>query len=230
MIGGSIKHRHADTIGAYDLSPTKAKRFQKALGGFFEAALAEPKFAEYLKEGIAKAPTYGINPLVNVMFDVDNRDLLQVLDHTVSDARITSKRLKAAMTELKEATEAQVIDQKVSENYKGRRGPSLYLPLDRWDFNDKMAQTDLLQSIPYKQFMDMMFEAPLQRSVAGNLINEVSRLSETGALDKAFEKLQESAVGKTKQEEPDEATRLKLEATALEELYALEESAEAGPG
>lgn len=205
MIGGNKEQHHADTIGAYDLSPEKAQRFEKALGGFFEAALAEPQFAEYLKEGIAKAPTYGINPLINVMFDVDNRDLLQVLDHTSKDARIKSPRLKKAMAELREATEDQVIAQKVSEDYEGRRGPSLYLPLDRWDFSEKMSETSLLKGVKYKEFMEMIFDAPLQRSVAGNLINEVSRISETGALDKAIKKLQDYAAGKTEKKSGDAA-------------------------
>lgn len=205
MIGGSKETRHADTIGAYDLSPHKAKRFQKALGGFFEAAVAEPKYAEYLKENIAKAPSYGMNPLVNVLFDVDNRDLIQVLDHAGKDARISSPKLKAAMKELKDATEAQVIDQKVSKNYQGRRGPSLYLPLDSWDFNNKMADTQLLKSVKYREFMNLIFDAPLQRSVAANIINEVSRISESGVLDKAVKKLMDAATGKKpKSPEPPE--------------------------
>jgi Clostripain family len=205
MIGGSKEHHHADTIGAYDLSPVKAERFQKALGGFFEAALAEPKYAEYFKEGIARAPSYGINPIINVMFDVDDRDLLQVLDSTSQDARIKSPKLKQAMAELMEATEDQVIHQKVSENYQGRRGPSLYLPLDKWDFNEKMADTELLKSVKYKEFMEMIFEAPLQRSVVANLINEASRLSETGVLDGAIKKFMDAASGKTeKMPEPQE--------------------------
>ena len=200
-VGGNKEQHHADTIGAYDLDPAKAKRFQKALGGFFKAAIAEPKFAEYLKEGIAKAPSYGINPLINLQYDVDNRDLLQVLDHTTKDARITSPKLKKAMAELKEATEAQVIDQKVSEDYKGRRGPSLYLPLDKWDFNKEMTDTELLKGVPYKEFMDLVFDAPLQRGVLDNLLNEASRISETGVLDSAFKKLREVATGKKKQTE-----------------------------
>ena len=192
MIGGDKEQHHADTIGAYDLSPAKAKRFQKALGGFFEAALAEPQYAEYLKESIAKAPSYGINPVVNIMFDVDNRDLLQVLDHTSQDARITSPKLKKAIAELMEATEAQVIQQKVSEKYEGRRGPSLYLPLDKWDFDEKMTQTKLLKSVKYKEFMDMIFDAPLQRSPGQNLINEVSRLAQEGVFEEAIKKVTEA--------------------------------------
>lgn len=220
MIGGSKEQHHADTIGAYDLSPQKAKRFQKALGGFFEAAVAEPKYAEYLKESIAKAPSYGINPLINVMFDVDNRDLLQVLDHAADDARIGSPKLKQAMKELKEATEDQVIDQKVTKNYKGRRGPSLYLPLDKWDFNEKMGETDLLKETKYKEFMDMIFDAPLHRGVTATLINEVSRLSETGALDKAIEKLKDYATGSVDLGESD---KLGQENERLEALHSLEE-------
>jgi hypothetical protein len=220
MVGGSKAQHHADTIGAYDLSPDKAKRFQKALGGFFEAALAEPQYAEYLKESVARAPSYGINPLINVMFDVDNRDLLQVLDHASTDARIDSKKLKSAMKELKEATEDQVIDQKVSEKYQGRRGPSLYLPLDKWDFNEKMSDTNLLKGTKYKEFMDMVFEAPLHRGVMATLINEASRLSETGVLDKAFEKLQDFATGAVDLEEPD---GLEQETQRLEALHSLEE-------
>ena len=192
-IGGDKSQHHASTIGAYDLSPEKAKRFQKALGGFFEAALAEPKYAEYLKENIARAPSYGINPLINVMFDVDNRDLLQVLDHASKDARIKSPKLKKAIQELQAASEAQALGQKVAEDYEGRRGPSLYLPLDDWDFDPKMGETALLKSVKYKEFMEMIFKAPLQRGVTAGLINEVSRLSETGALDKAIKKLQDSA-------------------------------------
>lgn len=192
-IGGDKSQHHASTIGAYDLSPEKAKRFQKALGGFFDAALAEPKYAEYLKENIAMAPSYGINPLINVMFDVDNRDLLQVLDHASKDARIKSPKLKKAIKELKTASEDQVLGQKVAEDYEGRRGPSLYLPLDDWDFDPKMSETALLKSVKYKEFMEMIFKAPLQRGVTAGLLNEVSRLSETGALDKAFKKLQNSA-------------------------------------
>jgi hypothetical protein len=211
MVGGSKQHLHADTIGAYDLSPAKAKRFQKALGGFFEAALAEPKFAEYLKEGIAKAPSYGINPLVNVMFDVDNRDLLQVLESSLQDKRISSSKLKEAMAELKVATEAQVIDQKVSAKYEGRKGPSLYLPLDRWDLNEKMTGTALLKSVRYREFMEMIFDAPLHRGVVDGLINEVSRVSETGTLDKAFKKLMDAATGKKAKEadEPPKAAETK---------------------
>lgn len=227
MIGGSLEHRHADTIGAYDLSPAKAKRFQKALGGFFEAALAEPKYAEYLKENINKAPSYGINPLINIMFDVDNRDLLQVLDHAVKDARINSPKLKQAMAELREATESQVIDQKVSENYQGRRGPSLYLPLDEWDFNEKMAGTELLQGVKYKEFMKMIFEAPLQRGVASNMLNELSRLSKSGALDKAFEKLKEAAGGKgeaTETSETGEAKEKDSKSTTKDVLKSISEA------
>lgn len=206
MVGGSMESQHADTIGAYDLSPEKAKRFQKALGGFFDAVIAEPEYGKYLKENIAKAPAYGINPLINLMFDVDNRDLLQVLDHAKDDARITSPKVKKAMKELMEATEAQVIDQRVSENYEGRRGPSLYLPLDRWDMNEKMTDTELLKSVKYKEFMDVIFDAPLQRSVADNFLNEASRLSESGALDKAFKKIKEAAQGgkKKKKDKTDE--------------------------
>lgn len=226
MVGGSKENRHADTIGAYDLSPEKARRFQKALGGFFEAALAQPEYAEYLKESIAKAPTYGINPLINLMFDVDNRDLLQVLDHAGSDARIGSPELKQAIKELKEATEAQVIDQKVSEKYQGRRGPSLYLPLDGWDFNEKMGQTDLLKSTKYREFMELIFNAPLHRGVGATLLNEVSRLSETGVLDQAIEKLKDLATGAVELGEGSEQVG---EQKRLEALHGLEEKL-AAPG
>ncbi|MCA9781517.1 MAG: hypothetical protein KC800_32590, partial [Candidatus Eremiobacteraeota bacterium] len=171
-------------------------------------------------ESIAKAPTYGINPLINVMFDVDNRDLLQVLDHAGTDARINSPKLKQAMKELKEATESQVIDQKVTENYKGRRGPSLYLPLDKWDFNEKMGETNLLKGTKYKEFMEMVFEAPLHRGVTATLINEVSRLSETGALDKAIEKLKDHVSGSVDLGGGD---KVKQEQERLEALHGLEE-------
>ena len=178
MPGGHESMQHASTYGAYDLSPQKAKNFQQKLDGFFKACLAEPEYAEYIKEDIAHCPTYGINKYLNAMFDVDGRDLYQVLERIEGDARIKSDGIKKAITELKAATLDQVLDQKVDEGYEGRRGPSLYLPVDGFDFEEKLANTELLKNIDYQPFMEMIFDQKLQRGLIDSVLLEVNKSTE----------------------------------------------------
>ncbi|MGE0495058.1 MAG: hypothetical protein AB7S38_37970 [Vulcanimicrobiota bacterium] len=187
MPGGSKALHHADTYGAYDLSPAKAERFQKALNGFFGACLAEPETARFIKEDIAHCPTYGVNPIINVMFDVDDRDLIQVVERIKGDARINSKAIKEACDELLAATSEQVMLQKVSENYEGRKGPTIYMPVDGFDYDEKMGKTDLLANTDYKKFLDMIFEQPLQRTLGGSILTEINRFTEMMRTDKAEE-------------------------------------------
>ena len=66
----------------------------------------------------------------------------------------------------------------------------------------------------------MVFEAPLHRGVTATLINEVSRLSETGALDKAIEKLKDHVSGSVDLGGGD---KVKQEQERLEALHGLEE-------
>ncbi|MCA9791843.1 MAG: hypothetical protein KC910_08605, partial [Candidatus Eremiobacteraeota bacterium] len=178
MPGGSKALHHADTYGAYDLSPAKAERFQKALNGFFGACLAEPDTARFIKEDIAHCPTYGVNPILNLMFDVDDRDLIQVVERIKGDARISSKAINEACDELLAATSDQVLLQKVSENYEGRKGPTIYMPVDGFDYDEKMGKTDLLANTDYKKFLDLIFEQPLQRTLGGSILTEINRFTE----------------------------------------------------
>lgn len=178
MPGGHPNMKHAQTYGAYDLSKVKADGFQSKLDGFFKACLKEPEYAEYIKEDISKCPTYGINKYLNAMFDVDGRDLCQVLDRINGDARIGSEAIKKAAGELKEATLAQVMRQDVDEKYEGRQGPSLYLPVDRFDFDTTIADTELLKSTSYNDFMEMIFDKPLQRGLIDNILVEINKSTE----------------------------------------------------
>lgn len=178
MPGGSKQLHHADTYGAYDLDPAKAQRFETALDGFFDACLAKPEYAGIIKEDIAKCPTYGGNPLLNVlMFDIDQRDIVQVARRIQGDARLPGE-IKEACQELIDASLDQVIVQRVSDKYKGREGATIYLPVDRFDFDEKLSQTELLQGTGYKQFMEMLFDAPLQRSVGDRFLSEINRFTE----------------------------------------------------
>jgi len=176
--GGNKESHHADTYGAYRLDKGLAQDFQACLNGFFQECLKRPDQAAALKRAIAACPTYGVNPFINLMFDVDNRDIIQVAERIVADARVTSQEIKEAAQKVIEKASAQVIAQKVSEKYEGRKGPTIYLPIDRFDFDEKMSQTAFLQGTDYSRFCEMIFDAPLHRGVQDTFLAEANRVAE----------------------------------------------------
>jgi hypothetical protein len=177
--GGNPESHHADTYGAYRLDKGLAQNLQQSLDGFFKVCLRQPDQAGAVKRAIAACPTYGINPFLNLLFDVDNRDVIQVAERIVADARVTSPEIKEAAQKLIEAAAAQVVVQKVSENYDGRKGPTVYLPIDRFDFDEKMAKTGFLQGTDYAKFCEMIFDAPLHRNVQDTFLTEANRVMES---------------------------------------------------
>lgn len=178
--GGNKESHHADTYGAYRLDKNLAENMKKSLDDFFKVALQHPDQAGAIKRAIADCPTYGMNPFINLMFDVDNRDIIQVAERIVADARVTNKEVKAAAQKVVDDAAAQVIEQKVSKNYDGRKGPTIYLPIDRFDFDEKMSRTGFLQSTDYPKFMEMIFDAPLRRGVQDTFLTEANRYLEAG--------------------------------------------------
>ncbi|MBX3170804.1 MAG: hypothetical protein KF760_25585 [Candidatus Eremiobacteraeota bacterium] len=178
--GGNKESHHADTYGAYRLDKQLAENTKKSLDNFFKLALQHPDQAGAIKRAIADCPTYGMNPFINLLFDVDNRDLIQVAERIIADARVTNKELKEAAQKVVDDAAAQVIEQKVSKNYAGRKGPTIYLPIDRFDFDEKMSKTGFLQSTDYSKFMEMIFDAPLHRGVKETFLTEANRYLEAG--------------------------------------------------
>ncbi len=178
--GGNKDSHHADTYGAYRLDKNLAENTKKSLDNFFKVALQHPDQAGAIKRAIADCPTYGMNPFINLLFDVDNRDLIQVAERIIADARVSNQDLKEAAQKVVDAAAAQVIEQKVSKNYDGRKGPTIYLPIDRFDFDEKMAKTGFLQSTDYPKFMEMIFDAPLRRGVQDTFLTEANRYLEAG--------------------------------------------------
>jgi hypothetical protein len=178
--GGNKESHHADTYGAYRLDKGLADKFKGSLDNFFKVALAHPEQAGAIKRAIAACPTYGVNPFINLLFDVDNRDVIQVAERIIADARVTNQEIKEAAQKVVEDAAAQVIEQKVSKNYDGRKGPTIYLPVDRFDFDQKMASTGFLKSTDYGKFMEMIFDAPLHRGVQDTFLTEANRYLEAG--------------------------------------------------
>ena len=177
--GGNKESHHADTYGAYRLDKGLAETFQKSMDGFFKACLQHPDQAGAIKRAIAACPTYGVNPFINLLFDVDNRDVIQVAERIVADARVKSIEIKEAAQKMIDAAAAQVVVQKVTEKYKGRKGPTVYLPIDRFDFDEKMAKTGFLQGTDYSKFCEMIFDAPLHRDVQETFLAEANRVMES---------------------------------------------------
>jgi hypothetical protein len=95
---------------------------------------------------------------------------------------------KEACRHLVKATEALVVAQKMGSGYEGRRGPTLYLPIDRFDFNESMAATQFLKGTDYRRFLEMIFDAPLRRGVWHGVLAEVNREIENEAKTKDDEK------------------------------------------
>ncbi len=209
--GGSKAFRHAETFGAYRLDKSLARDFQKSLEQFFEACLRHPEQAGAVKRAIAACPTYGINPLLSVLFDIDNRDVIQVAERIVGDARVRSAEIKEACRRLVKATEALVVAQKAGSGYEGRRGPTLYLPIDRFDFEESMAETQFLKGTDYRRFLEMIFDAPLRRGVWNGILAEVTREIENETKTKDDEK----------PSKPDDSTT----AAATEELPKTDQTA-----
>lgn len=173
--GGKKNLQFAETIAAYDLDPGKDQAFTRALDNFFSACASRPDLARYVKEDVADCPTYGINRIYNVMMGVQQRDLIQVAERILGDARIDSDPIKQACKELIEASSAQVLAIEVAENYRGRKGATLYLPLERGIFDPRMADTHLLKSTSYRRFLDTLFEAPLHRTLIDTFFDEIDR-------------------------------------------------------
>lgn len=203
--GGSPLSHHADTYGAYRLDKRLARDFQESLDGLFKTCLEHPEQAGAIKRAIAACPTYGINPFVNLMFDIDNRDVIQVAERILQDARVTDPDIKQACEKVIKAAEAQVIVQKVSKNYTGRRGATMYLPVDRFDFDEKMAQTNFLKNTDYSKFLEMIFDAPMHRGVQDTFLTEANRF---------MEKLKEARSTAPAEPEAEEADQTEGEANA----------------
>ncbi|MBS2039045.1 hypothetical protein JST97_28950, partial [bacterium] len=94
--GGNLESHHADTYGAYRLDKGLAEKFKGSLDNFFKVALEHPDQAGAIKRAIAACPTYGVNPFINLLFDVDNRDVIQVAERIIADARVTNQEIKDA--------------------------------------------------------------------------------------------------------------------------------------
>lgn len=179
--GGSLQTHHADTYGAYSIDKAKGERFQKSLSSFFEACLANPQEASAIKRAIDACPTYGRNPWMNLNFNIFERDIIQVAERIAGDARVQSKEIKKACQELVEATSDQVLLQKATEKYQDRRGPTLYLPVDRFSYDKEYSKTDLLQSTPYERFLELLFDAKIHRDLKQTVISDLHHLMERGS-------------------------------------------------
>lgn len=226
--GGSKQSHHADTYGAYKLDKRLARDFQESLDGLFKTCLEHPDQAGAIKRAIAACPTYGINPFINLMFDVDNRDVIQVAERILADARVSAPEIKEACQKVIAAAEAQVIVQKVSEDYTGRRGPTMYLPVDRFDFDEKMASTSFLKNTDYANFVEMIFDAPLTRGVQDTFLAEANRFME------AYKETQKAGPAEAEPEvaDEDEAPKVKDKpkgyAKDIDQVHDLEEWREDG--
>jgi hypothetical protein len=178
--GGSIATHHADTYGAYQIDKAKGVRFQKSLSGFFQACLDSPKDAARIKAAISDCPTYGQNKIVNLMFNVQERDIIQVAEKIAGDARIQSQAVKSACKELIAATEDQVLVQKMTKNYQGRRGPTICMPVDRFDYDKKFGETELLKSTRYDEFLNLLFDTKVHLDFQGSLFARLHEVMAKG--------------------------------------------------
>ncbi len=225
--GGKKNMQFADTFGAYDLDKTKAQKFESELNNFWKVCLAHPDSAKHIKEDIWACPTYGVNQVMNTMMDVDDRDIIQVAERIQGDARIP-QAIKDQCAKLIEAANDQVLVQKVNNRYEGRQGATLYLPVDRFDFDDKMGETALLKSGDYKQFMDMIFDAPLHRNVVDNLFTGINRVTEQMRNDKKAQTPEEKAQAEAMAEMKKQMGKGQKEMQERMALKALEEPPEMG--
>ena len=174
--GGRKNLQFADTFGAYDLSPTKGQKMADSLQTLFKAVVAEPQFAQYVKEDITACPTYGINRFVNLQFGINQRDIIQVAERIANDARIGSDAIKQACKDVVAATEAVVLKQKMDERYADRRGPTLYLPTESFAIDERLMNTDLLKSSSFSEFIQLVGSQKANRSLVENLTYEVDKV------------------------------------------------------
>ncbi|MBI2266734.1 MAG: hypothetical protein HYU64_16495 [Armatimonadetes bacterium] len=174
--GGRKNMRNAETYGAYDLDPEKNKKVEKAMEDFFASVSASPEDAQPIKDDIYSCKTYGMNRLYNILLDVDERDLIEVAKKIEGDHRIESKEIRESAGRLAAAVGEQVISQKMEERYKTRLGPTIYLPVDRYDFEPDMIQTDLLKGTGYEKFLDGVFKAPLYRGVVDTVLDKIDEI------------------------------------------------------
>ncbi|MBM3463968.1 MAG: hypothetical protein FJX76_17880 [Armatimonadetes bacterium] len=174
--GGKGNMQFADTYGAYDLDPAKSQQMEKDMDGFFKAVLAEPQFARYVKEDIAACPTYGVNKIYNMMLGVCQRDPIQVCERIIGDARIKSNAIKQAAEAFKKSCEAVVIKQSMNERYADRRGPTLYLPLHGFEYDERLTKTSLLTSTAFEPFTRLIAKQPLSRTLLDSISYEVQKV------------------------------------------------------
>lgn len=225
--GGKKNMQFADTFGAYDLDPAKAKKFATELDNFFKVCLANPQAAGFVKEAIAKSPSYGVNPMINTMMDVDDRDVIQVAERIKGDARMP-QAIKDQCEKLIQASADQVLVQKVDERYEGRKGATLYLPVDEFDYEEKMGETALLKGSDYKKFMDMIFDAPMRRGVVDQLFTNINRVTEQMRADQKNAPPEEAKAAKQMQELQKQMGKGSKEASERKAIKALEEAPEMG--
>lgn len=174
--GGKKNMQFADTYGAYDLSQSKAQVMKDSLEGLFKSVLNEPQYASYVKEDIQQCPTYGLNRFINLLFGIEQRDVIQVAERIKGDARIKSDAIKKACQEVIEATSEVVLKQKMGPNYADRRGPTLYLPTESFDIDDRLMQTDLLKSTSFEGFIKLVAQQPARRTLLESLTYEVDKI------------------------------------------------------
>ncbi len=223
--GGKKNLQFADTFGAYDLDPQKAKTFQTELDNFFKVCLANPDAAQFVKEAIVHCPTYGVNPIMNTMMDVDDRDIIQVAERVKGDARMP-KAIKDQCEKLIAAASDQVLGQKVDDRYAGRKGATLYLPVDEFDNEAKMGETALLKGTDYSKFMQMIFDAPLHRGVMDQLFTNINRVTEQMRADKKTQTPQEAEQAKAMEELKKKMGKGQKEVQERMAIKALEEPPE----
>lgn len=174
--GGRKNLQFADTFGAYDLSPDKGKKLEDSLSRLFQAVLDAPQNAKYVKEDIAACATYGVNRILNFQLGINQRDVIEVAERILGDARIKTDEIKAAAREVVASTESVVLKQKMSERYSSRRGPTLYLPIEPFAVDQRLMQTSLLKSTKFAEFTKLVTEQPVNRSLLDSLGYEIDRV------------------------------------------------------
>jgi hypothetical protein len=120
--------------------------------------------------------------------------------------------------------------QKVDNRYEGRKGATLYLPVDEFDSEAKMGETALLKGTDYAKFQQMIFDAPMRRGVVDQLFTNINRVTEQMRADKKSQTPEEQAAAKQMEEMKKGAGKKMKEMKERMHVKSLEEAPEMSAG
>jgi|GEM_PF-3112213 len=143
--------------GAYDLAPEKGRNLAKCLKGFTKEAerlISDSRMLACMKEDVKNVDPYltGI-PMFIPIANIQQRDLIEVLEKFLSDARIEDKAFRSAATELIAATKSVVVYQRGVDDRYEQQGPSIYFPCRKEDFDDVYLKTSLMKDTGFDSFL-----------------------------------------------------------------------------